>query len=87
MVTVAAVAAMVAVLTSRRYVVPAGTALVVLLMSGVAGTQVFEVSFAERLLETAPGAGLALIFGVSIPRGAMACPQARRSQPHALDPS
>jgi uncharacterized membrane protein YccC len=68
-VTVAAIAAMVAVRTSRWYVVPAGTALVVLLMSGLAGAQEFQVSFAERLLETALGAGLALIFGVSILSG------------------
>ena len=68
-VTVAAVAAMVAVRTSRWYVVPAGTALAVLLMSGVAGPRVFQVSFAERLLETAIGAGLALVFGVALPAG------------------
>lgn len=68
-VTVAALAAMVAVRTSRWYVVPAGTALIVLLMSGIAGTQVFEVSFAERLVETAVGAGLALLFGVAVPPG------------------
>jgi hypothetical protein len=66
-VTVAAIAATVAVRTSRWYVVPAGTALVVLLLSGVAGRQVFQISFAERLLETAIGAGLALTFGVAFP--------------------
>ena len=60
---------MVAVRTSRWYVTGAGSGLIVLLMSGVAGTQVFEVSFAERLLETALGAGLALSFGVAIPAG------------------
>jgi uncharacterized membrane protein YgaE (UPF0421/DUF939 family) len=68
-VTVAAVAAMVAVRTSRWYVVPAGTALIVLLMSGIAGTRVLEVSFAERLVENALGAGLALLFGVAVPSG------------------
>ena len=68
-VTVAAVSAMVAIRTSRWYVVPAGSGLIVLLMSGVAGTRVFEVSFAERVLETALGAGLALTFGVAIPSG------------------
>jgi hypothetical protein len=68
-ITVAAIAAMVAVRTSRWYVTGAGSGLIVLLMSGVAGTQVFEVSFAERLLETALGAGLALSFGVAIPAG------------------
>ena len=66
-VTVPAIAATVAVRTSRRYVVPAGTALVVLLLSGVAGRQVFQISFAERLLETAIGAGLAVTFGVAFP--------------------
>jgi uncharacterized membrane protein YccC len=66
-VTVAAVSAMVAVRTSRWYVVPAGSGLIVLLMSGVAGPHVFEVSVAERLLETALGAGLALTFGVAVP--------------------
>ena len=54
---------------ARWYVVPAGTALIILLMSGIAGTQVFEVSFAERLVETAVGAGLALLFGVAVPPG------------------
>jgi hypothetical protein len=64
---VAAIAATVAVRTSRWYAFPAGTALVVLLISGVAGRQVFQISFAERLLETAIGAGLALTFGVAFP--------------------
>jgi uncharacterized membrane protein YccC len=68
-VAVAAVAAMVAVRTSRWYVVPAGTALLVLLMSGVAGGHLFQVSFAERLLETAIGAGLALTVGVALSSG------------------
>jgi hypothetical protein len=66
-VTVGAVSAMVAVRTSRWYVVPAGSALVVLLMSGVSGRDAFDLSFAERLVETAIGAGLALTFGVAIP--------------------
>ena len=68
-ITVAAIAAMVAVRTSRWYVTGAGSGLIVLLMSGVASTQVFEMSFAERLLETALGAGLALSFGVALPAG------------------
>jgi hypothetical protein len=66
---VAAIAAMVAVRTSRWYVTGAGSGLIVLLISGVAGMHVLEVSFAERLLETALGAGLALTFGVAIPSG------------------
>jgi hypothetical protein len=68
-ITVAAIAAMVAVRTSRWYVTGAGSGLIVLLISGVAGTRAFDVSFAERLLETALGAGLALSFGVAIPSG------------------
>jgi uncharacterized membrane protein YccC len=68
-ITVAAIAAMVAVRTNRWYVTGAGSGLIVLLISGVAGAQVLEVSFAERLLETALGAGLALGFGVAIPSG------------------
>jgi uncharacterized membrane protein YccC len=84
--TVAAIAATVAVRTSRWYVVPAGTALVVLLISGVAGRQVFQVSFAERLLETAIGAGLALTFGVGFPAAvrAMTGRAARDSNPEPL---
>jgi uncharacterized membrane protein YccC len=65
--TVAAVAAMIAVRASRWYVTPAGSALLVLLLGGVAGADAFEVSFVERLLETALGAALALLFGVAIP--------------------
>jgi hypothetical protein len=41
----------------------------VLLVSGAAGTRVFDVTFAERIIETALGAGLALTFGVAIPSG------------------
>jgi uncharacterized membrane protein YccC len=55
---VAAIAAMVAVRTSRWYVTGAGSGLIVLLISGIAGTHSFEVSTAERLLETALGAPL-----------------------------
>jgi uncharacterized membrane protein YccC len=68
-VTVAAIAAMTAVRTSRWYVAGAGSALIVLLLSGISGTREFDISFAERLLETALGAGLALTFGVAIPAG------------------
>jgi Fusaric acid resistance protein-like len=66
-VTVAAVSAMVAARTSRWYVAPAGSGLVVLLVSGVSGKDVFELSFVERLFETAIGAALALTFGVAAP--------------------
>jgi uncharacterized membrane protein YccC len=68
-VTVAAIAAMVAVRTSRWYIVPAGSGIVVLLASGAAGTHVLDVTFTERIAETALGAGLALTFGVAIPSG------------------
>ena len=68
-VTVATVSAMVAVRTSRWYITGAGGALIVLLISGVSGIHEFKVSFAERLLETALGAGLALTLGVAIPSG------------------
>ena len=65
----AAVAAMVAVRTSRWYVTSAGSGLIVLLISGVEHPRPFAVSFADRLLETALGAGLALLFGVAVPAG------------------
>ena len=68
-VTIAAIAAMTAVRTSRWYVASAGSGLIVLLISGISGTREFDISFAERLLETALGAGLALTFGVAIPAG------------------
>jgi len=58
-----------AVRTSRWYVAGAGSGLIVLLISGISGTREFDISFAERLLETALGAGLALTFGVVIPAG------------------
>jgi hypothetical protein len=64
---VTAISAMVAVRTSRWYVAPAGSALIVLLLSGALSRNAFEVSFAERLFETAIGAALALLFGVAIP--------------------
>ena len=77
-VTVAAIAAMIAVRTSRWYVASAGSAVIVLLLSGISGTHEFDISFAERLLETALGAGLALAFGVAIPAGLRwLTPQAR----------
>jgi uncharacterized membrane protein YccC len=58
---------MVAARTSRWYVTSAGSGLIVLLISGVEGPRPFAVSFADRLLETALGAGLALLFGVAVP--------------------
>lgn len=64
---VAAIAAMVAVRTSRWYVAPAGSALIVLLLSGATSRSAFDISFAERLVETAIGAALALAFGIAVP--------------------
>jgi Fusaric acid resistance protein-like len=66
-VTIAAVSAMVATRTSRWYVSAAGSGLIVLLVSGVGSKKEFDVSFVERLGETAIGAGLALTFGVAVP--------------------
>jgi hypothetical protein len=68
-VTVAAVAAMVAVHASRWYIAPAGSGIIVMLVSGAAGTRVLDVTFTERITETALGAGLALFFGVATPAG------------------
>jgi hypothetical protein len=65
---VAAISAMVAVRTSRWYVAPAGSALIVLLLSGASSRSAFHISFSERLLETAIGAALALTFGIALPR-------------------
>jgi len=44
-----------------------GPRLLVLLISRISGTHVFDITFAERLPETAIGAGLALTFGVAVP--------------------
>lgn len=66
-ITVGAVSAMIAVHTSRWYVSSAGSGLVVLLVSGVAGADAFAVGFRDRLVETALGAGLALTFGLIVP--------------------
>jgi hypothetical protein len=68
MIVVATVAAMVAVRSSRWYVTAAGSGLLVLLLSGVSSRQEFSMAFHDRVLETAIGAGLALVFGVGIPR-------------------
>ena len=68
-VTIAAIAAMIAVRTSRWYIAPAGSGIIVMLVSGAAGTRVLDVTFTERITETALGAGLALTFGVAIPTG------------------
>ena len=56
--------------TSRWYVASGATGLLVLLMAGVTSTQKFEVSFRDRLGETAIGAALALAFGVALPTAA-----------------
>ena len=59
---------MVAVRTSRWYVAPAGSALIVLLLSGASTRSAFDISFSDRLVETAIGAALALTFGIAVPR-------------------
>jgi hypothetical protein len=68
-VTVAGVAGMVAVRTSRWYVTSAGSGFIVLLVSGISGTAEFQISFIDRIVETAIGAGLALACGIAIPAG------------------
>ena len=60
---------MVAVRASRWYIAPAGSGIIVMLVSGAAGTHVLDVTFIERIAETALGAGLALTFGVAVPAG------------------
>ena len=63
-VALAAITAVVATRTSRWYVSSFGSALIVLLLSGVNGTADFHVAFRDRLLETALGAGLAVAVGI-----------------------
>jgi uncharacterized membrane protein YccC len=83
--TLAAIAAMVATRSSRWYVTPAGSALIVLLMSGAASAHAFDVSFAERLVETAIGAALAVVFGVAIPAALRLRARRRAPAEPALD--
>ncbi len=59
-----ALTAVIATRTSRWYVSSFGSALIVLLLSGVNGTADFDVAFRDRLLETAIGAGLAVAVGI-----------------------
>ena len=61
---VAALAAILATRNSRWYVSPFGTALIVLLISGINGTTEFQVSFHDRILETTIGA-LAVILATA----------------------
>lgn len=70
LIVVCALAAMIGTRTSRWYVASGATGLVVLLMAGVTSTREFEVSFRDRLGETAIGAALALAFGVALPTAA-----------------
>jgi hypothetical protein len=67
-VVAASVAAIIGTRTSAWYLSSAGTGLVVLLMSGVSTSGSFAETYAERLVETATGAALAMIFGVLVPR-------------------
>ena len=80
-ITVFTVSAMIATRTSPWYVTSAGTGLLVLLMSGVSSTQQFQLSFHDRILETVIGAGLALLFGVVVPRAARRDGRARPRAP------
>ncbi len=66
-ITAVAVAAVVGTRGSNWYVSPAGIGLVVLLMSSLSGPDALAMSYRERLVETAIGGGLALLFGVLIP--------------------
>lgn len=67
-IAVGTITAMVATRSSRWYVTSAGSALVVLLLSGVSSTKDFEVTLDDRLIGTAIGAALALTFGIALPR-------------------
>lgn len=67
-IAVATISAMVATRSSRWYVTSAGTGLVVLLLSGVSSTKDFEVTLDDRLIGTAIGAALAVVFGIFVPR-------------------
>ena len=64
---VTAISAMVAVRTSGWYLAPAGSALILLLLSGALSRNAFDASFRDRVAETAIGAALALLFGVALP--------------------
>ena len=68
MLAVIAVAALTTILAtpaSRWYVSPFGTALIVLLISGMNRTAEFQVSFHDRILETTIGAALAVILATA----------------------
>ena len=80
-ISVAAVASILAVRQSPWYVTPAGTALLVVLMSGVSSTEQFSITLHDRLVETAVGAALALAFGVVVP--SLATSVRRRSPPRS----
>jgi Fusaric acid resistance protein-like len=83
-IAVAAITAMVATRSSRWYVAPAGSGLVVLLVSGVSSTKDFEVTLDDRLIGTAIGAALALTFGIALPR--LVAARARRRAPAGTAP-
>ena len=53
--------------SSDWYVSAAGTGLTVLLMSSLSGPDALTLTYRERLVETAIGAGLAVVFGVVAP--------------------
>ena len=67
-VVLATLAAILAVRASPWYVTAAGTGLLALLASGVAGDEEFRITLDDRVLETLVGALLAVAFGVGFPR-------------------
>lgn len=64
---VVVVAAILATRSSRWYVVPAGTATLVMLLVGESTPNTFGYTLTERLGETLLGVALAYLFGVAVP--------------------
>ncbi len=61
------VAAIVATRTSRWYVTPAGTAILVMLLIGVSAPDELRYALLERFGEALLGVALAYVFGVAVP--------------------
>lgn len=66
-VIIGVVAAIVATRTSRWYVTPAGTAILVMLLIGVSAPDELRYALLERFGETLLGVALAYVFGVAVP--------------------
>jgi hypothetical protein len=75
-----AIAGVVATRGSDWYVTSAGTGLIGLLLSSLSGTDALTSTYQERLLETAIGAALAILFGLVVPELI-----ARRSRARSFD--